>query len=194
MPRTKQFDPERAVGQAVEVFWSQGYDGTSINDLLDAMGIHKGSFYDTFESKHNIYMLAMDRYLNDRFGGMIARGQGLDPKDAILGLFEAVKAECTGKLRDKGCFAVNCALERAPIDDAARMKVRGAFRFHEQVFVAYIKAGQEAGSIARDIDPEAAAKVLLGLTMAMRVYGKTGADAATLDIFCRQARAALGET
>ena len=194
MPRTKQFDPEQAIGQAVEVFWSRGYDGTTLNDLLDAMGIHKGSFYDTFGSKHNVYMLAMDRYLNDRFGGLIGASSGLAPMEAIMKLFEIVKTECTGELRNNGCFAVNCALERAPMDEPARLKVSGAFRFHEQLFVNFIKAGQKDGSISTGIDPEKTARVLLGLTMAMRVYAKTGADSRTLDTFCDQARSILSET
>ena len=62
MPWTKSFDPQTALRKAVDVFWTKGYDGTSMNDLLHAMGIQKGSFYDTFGSKHEIYLQAMDQY------------------------------------------------------------------------------------------------------------------------------------
>ena len=52
MPRQKDFDPDRALGNAMELFWEKGYEATSVQDLVDRMGINRFSMYDTFGSKH----------------------------------------------------------------------------------------------------------------------------------------------
>ncbi len=194
MPRTKQFDPNVALDQAVQVFWNQGYEATSMTDLLDAMGLHKGSFYDTFGSKHNLYLQAIQRYLQVRFDEFQQIAQGKDPKQAILAMFRAARQECLSGERNKGCMALNCALERAPSDPQAREAVQQAFTFHEKLFADLIKKGQAQNLIPKDKDPRATSKVLLGLTMAMRTYGKVNAPRATFDALYAQAKHVLGET
>ncbi len=62
MPRQKQFDPDRALGNAMELFWEKGYEATSVQDLVDRMGINRFSMYDTFGSKHQLFMSAINRY------------------------------------------------------------------------------------------------------------------------------------
>ena len=62
MGRSKEFDTDKALIQAMELFWSNGYEKTSIQDLLDVMGIHRKSLYDTFGDKHELYMEAVKRY------------------------------------------------------------------------------------------------------------------------------------
>ena len=60
--RPREFDPERALEQAMEVFWAQGYEATSVQDLLEAMGINRGSMYDTFGDKHTLFVAAIEHY------------------------------------------------------------------------------------------------------------------------------------
>ena len=63
MPWEKQFDVDVALERAGEAFWSHGYETTTMRDLLSAMGIHKGSFYDTYGSKKKVYLVALDQYM-----------------------------------------------------------------------------------------------------------------------------------
>ena len=60
--RTKTFNVQEALAQAVQLFWRQGYDGTSMTDLVQAMGINRQSIYDTFGDKHRLFILALDAY------------------------------------------------------------------------------------------------------------------------------------
>ena len=56
--RPKEFDRREALEKAMEAFWAKGYEGTSVSDLLEAMGIHRGSMYDTFGDKRSLFLEA----------------------------------------------------------------------------------------------------------------------------------------
>ncbi|NIQ96073.1 MAG: helix-turn-helix transcriptional regulator, partial [Desulfuromonadales bacterium] len=62
MARPREFDVDEALDRAMGVFWLKGYEGTSLQDLLKAMKIARGSLYKAFEDKHSIYLAALDRY------------------------------------------------------------------------------------------------------------------------------------
>ncbi len=191
MPWTKQFDPKVALRRAMHVFWAQGYEGTSLSELLQAMGIQKGSFYDTYGSKHEVYLEAMDLYLDERFSTFHKIIDGREPKDALLALMEAIKKESVGSDRQKSCLALNCVLERAQSDPAALERVQAGFKYHEKLFATLIRKAQAEGSICPSVDANETSKVLLGLTMAMRVYGKAQAPASTLQALMKQVRSVL---
>ena len=76
MARPKEFDPQLALGKAMNVFWSAGYEGASLDRLLKEMGISKQSLYDTFGDKRSLYLQALAYYrrqtndgLRQLFGG-----------------------------------------------------------------------------------------------------------------------------
>ena len=62
MARHKAFNREEVLDRAIEVFWAHGYEATSIQELVDSMGINRGSLYDTFGDKHRLFLEALDRY------------------------------------------------------------------------------------------------------------------------------------
>src|ERR687894_1938309 len=62
MARHKEFNRDEALGRAMEVFWSRGYEAASVGELVEHMGINRQSLYDTFGDKHSLYLQALDRY------------------------------------------------------------------------------------------------------------------------------------
>jgi TetR/AcrR family transcriptional repressor of nem operon len=66
MPRTQEFEPEAALHHAMELFWCNGYEATSMRDLLEGMGIGRGSFYDTYGDKRSLFLAALDRFERTR--------------------------------------------------------------------------------------------------------------------------------
>lgn len=88
MARTKEFDRDATLLQAIEVFSQHGYEGTSTPVLLEAMGISRQSLYDTYGDKWRLYLESLQRYVSDSVGGHLVAlergGKGLDAIEAFL--------------------------------------------------------------------------------------------------------------
>ena len=72
MARPKEFNREEVLDRAIATFWCRGYEATSVQDLLDEMGINRGSLYDTFGDKHTLFLAAIDRYYDRALAGTVA--------------------------------------------------------------------------------------------------------------------------
>ena len=109
MPRTREFDTETAERAAMELFWEQGYEATSVDDLVARLGIGRGSLYAAFGSKHALYLKALDRYRCEHMSGAFAALD--DPsaplKPTLRRLFDALIDESLGEAPRRGCFMVN---------------------------------------------------------------------------------------
>ena len=174
MPQQKKFDVDEVLDRAMDAFWENGYEAMSMTPLLERMGIQKGSFYATFNSKHSVYLQAMRRYVDQRFSAFLRALEGLQSRAAIARMFEIVEGECAGKGRHKGCLIVNASLELAPHDEETGDVVRNALKTHEKILRGYVEEGQASGEITDAIEPKALAQTLLGLIIAMRVYARAG--------------------
>ena len=75
MPRHKEFDVDAACERALDLFWRRGYEATSVNDLVDELGIGKASLYAAFGAKHQLYLAALQRYV-ERSGARIVTELG----------------------------------------------------------------------------------------------------------------------
>src|SRR6476660_4744242 len=152
MARPRQFDPDLAAQEAMEAFWEHGYNATSVADLLEEMGLHRGSLYGTFGDKKKLFLAALDKY-QDQNVAMI--GDVLDrpgsAREAIEAFLELAVEKCTGEDAGRGCLAAKAALELAPHDPDISAWIR---RFHErnvQLVAQTLKRGQEQGEINRKL-------------------------------------------
>ncbi|MFB7941179.1 TetR/AcrR family transcriptional regulator [Streptomyces sp. NPDC056049] len=181
MGRPKQFDPDVAVERAMSVFWRKGYAATTPQDLVDEIGIGKGSLYNTFGSKHALFERALARYRDSQAAWLEAL---LDhpgsAKDRLRGALEALIHLDLGDPDRRGCMAVNTAAELAGSDAGAADTVRKMFARTEGAFRATVEEGQRAGEIAGDRDAAATAAWLLATVIGMRVLAKTAEDATQL--------------
>ncbi len=187
MPWEKQFDIDKTLKKAGEAFWTHGYQATSISDLLKAMGIQKGSFYNTYGSKHEIYLRALEQYASTRFGDLEQRTVGETAVEALRAHFEAIYEDCISPMGHRGCMLINCALELAHHDRPAQAIVKKGLAHHEKILRDLIRAGQQAAEIDRELDPETTAKAMMSFIMGMRVYSRSGSDPATVRILADQA-------
>lgn len=192
MPAEPSFDVEHTLQKAGEAFWANGYEATSMSDLLAAMGIQKGSFYNTFGNKRDVYLQALEQYMAERFASFEKHAEGLAPRAALTSLLERIAEECTSKDGHKGCMVINCALELAHSDTAAQRTVQRALDAHEQYYADLIRAGQEAGEIDRGLDAPATAKAMLAIVIGMRVMSRAGTQGATVRTLRDQALGLLG--
>jgi TetR/AcrR family transcriptional repressor of nem operon len=173
MGRPKQFDPDVAVDQAMELFWRKGFTGTTPQDLVAELGIGKGSLYNTFVSKRALFDLALQRYVDMRVAGIVQTLDG--PGSATARLRAALQrlADADVTLTSRGCLAVNTAVELAGSDQVAADAVRRLFERVENAFRAVIEEGQRSGEITADRDCRQTASLLLASFIGMSVLAKT---------------------
>jgi TetR/AcrR family transcriptional repressor of nem operon len=208
VPRTREFDTEAAVGAAMELFWAQGYEATSVDDLVARLGIGRGSLYAAFGSKHALYLRALDRYRCEQMGGALA---ALDDPDALLrptlrGFFDALVddavADAAGLAvggrsraaragRPPGCFMVNATTERAACDREVAARVRENLAAMEGALERAVRRAQGRGEVPAGKDARALARFLAMAVQGLRVAGAANPSRAALRDMVRVTLAAL---
>lgn len=174
MPWEKQFDVDAALERAMEAFWSKGYEATSTQDLLHRMGINRGSLYDTFGNKRDLFLESLKCYLAQYQSRKLAAAtRGRAPQETIRILFESLVSDATNDSEHCGCFLVNTALDMAPHDKEIGRVVAKGFRQIETFFRTTIENGQESGSISSEIDAIEVSRALLGLMIGVRVLARS---------------------
>ncbi len=166
MARPREFNPETAISGAMSIFWRLGFKGTNLPDLLDAMGITRGSFYKAFGDKEAVYLEALDLY--DR--------TEIETAVTLLGSHqEAADADCIARLfapREDdsiGCFGCNAMVEMAPVNKKVAEKTSViATRFRDAVKDRLIRSGA-SHDIAQD-----RADMILTLYFGSKTLAKTG--------------------
>ncbi|AKU96654.1 Transcriptional regulator, TetR family [Labilithrix luteola] len=162
MARAKEFDREQALDRAMHVFWRKGYEGASLGELLEAMGIARQSLYDTFGDKHALYLAALERYVDRRW---VEIHSCLDSapsvKRAIRDLFDAIVDESDEEKR-RGCLGISAAMEVA-LHDAVVAKIIGTRQKRiEELLFRTLERGRETGEIPKSKDARALARFLVG--------------------------------
>ena len=177
MAGKKSFLPEQVLDKAMDLFWKQGYEGTSIEELLQCMGLGRGSLYDTFGDKHALYLAALSRYLA-RYRGMVAElQQQTGSLSEILERF--FQASIEALLSDpayRGCFLVNATVEMAPHDPEVNKIVQSALQEIEEGFYRLLIQAQVAGDLSWTQDPHQLARFLMGIFVSIRVLARGQRD------------------
>jgi TetR/AcrR family transcriptional repressor of nem operon len=142
-----------------------GYYASSIQDLVDCTGLGRGSIYHTFDSKRDLFIRALLRYIEARHQRLLARADD-QPSfcAAILSVFECTIEECPD-----GCFIVNSSVELSPHDPEIAQFVSAALHDTEQFFRRLVDQGQTAGEFAATVDPALTAGRLLGMYLGLCV-------------------------
>lgn len=175
MARSKEFDEKQALRKAMELFWQQGYEKTSMQELVDYMGIHRRSIYDTFGDKRTLFLSALSHYEELITTEMKKRvDSNLLVKQAIREVFKMVIYP--GPNLPKGCLSVNAAVELSLIDEEIATKIAGMFTKTEALFYELLKHGQKNGEISRRHDPEVLSLFLHNSLVGLRVLVKTEDD------------------
>jgi len=176
MGRPKQFDPDVAVATAMDLFWRNGYGATTPAELVDALGIGKGSLYNTFENKHALFEQALRRYGDERVANLVETlGRPGSVRARLQAALERLAAPERAKLRRRGCLAVNTATEFGEADATTMAIVQGVFERMERALQATIEEGQRNGELDAQRDAKAMASLLLTTILGMTVIGKISA-------------------
>ncbi len=174
MPRHREFEPEEVVARAMDVFWRQGYRGTSVQDLVDETGIQRSSLYETFGDKHSLFVSALEHYagtvVTGRAGILERPGASLPE---IREYFAAVVGDLLGKDGRKGCLMANSAVEFGRSDPPVAERVASHLERLERAFATALSRAIDRGQIPAKENARARARFLMGLAQGLIVVGKT---------------------
>jgi TetR/AcrR family transcriptional repressor of nem operon len=178
--RPRGFDVEAAVERAMDVFWSRGYHGTALPDLLRATKLSRGSLYAAFGDKHSLFLRALDRYIADALTRMeFEFDPRKDPIDGLRTYLAGYVERTSGSNGRRGCLLVATAMELAGQDAEVGRRVAGFFRAMEGRVADALSRAKAAGRLADGVEPISAARILVCFVEGLRVTGKTAPARAT---------------
>lgn len=160
--RPRQFDEAKVLEAVMDVFWRQGYEGTSMTDLLAATGLHKGSLYQAFGDKRSLYLTVLRSYLQALSGRVREELLGADTAfDGLRNAMRQLMNTCTrADVSNPGCLALNALVEKGPQDDEVAKILDMAYDARKKMIMQTVLAGQQEGSIRTDQSADAIAGVL----------------------------------
>jgi len=179
--RPRQFEQEEALGKAMGVFWAKGYEATSVQDLLDAMGINRGSMYAAFGDKHALFMKTLIHYRERMFSRMTST---LDKPGSPLANIEKLLrgvAQAACGVECKGCLVTNATVETAPHDPDVAAAIGEFVNATEKAFRRTLERAAKQGELKPGVDVRATARFLTGTMNGLVVMGKARAGQGTLD-------------
>lgn len=166
----------------MRLFWTRGYEATSLDDLQQATGLSRSSLYLAFGNKHKLFLRCLGHYT-----AQVGRALGdcaskpLPAPELLRRLFATVLELTSFKGKSRGCFLGNTALELGERDAAARRRVHSGLAAVERVFAQVLRQGLAKGEVARGVKPELAAQVLTSNLHGMLVMAKAGAQRSSLN-------------
>ena len=182
MARPREFNIDTALERAMDVFWSKGYEATSLDDLCEVTGLSRSSLYATFGSKRSLLLKSVDRYVEQRNPKLAAiLAQPLPIRDAFAALARQFIDQIVSGPGRRGCFLGNCAAELPRSDRAALARVRQGLESTEATFRDALAQAQSRGELAADADVSALARFLMSGFQGLRLVGKVNPDRSTLE-------------
>ena len=162
---------------AMTVFWTHGYHATSMTDLLDGVGLSRGSLYKAFGDKKSLFLMALDRYAEaglEELGEMLSAAGSV--KEAIRGALSIYVPLSAGSAGQRGCMVVATAAEMLPHDREVSARVENTFRRIRALLAGAVRRGQTRGEVSAERDARDLARFLMCQIEGMRVLGKVGAS------------------
>jgi TetR/AcrR family transcriptional repressor of nem operon len=190
--RPLSYEPDAALDAAMNAFWARGYDGTSMHDLLAAMGLSKSSFYQAFSGKHEVFEKSIALYC-DRLAASLR--EKLRTADSGWDFIERVLSSAADEARTsenpRGCMIVNVATEFSARDPAVRRIIANGAQRVIRIFVAAVRQAQTEGSIPRHRDPKILGRYLMSNLTGLRTMVKAGSNHRAIDEIIRVIMLAL---
>jgi TetR/AcrR family transcriptional regulator, transcriptional repressor for nem operon len=176
MARPKAFEPDEVVNLAMQAFWADGYERTSLQSLLSATGLSKSSLYDSFGDKHQLFVQCLECYA--RLQQRLLSESLREPVSAAAGTRLVLRqmADDSVDPRSPGCFMMNTVADLSGRDaDVQRIAKANSLAIRRH-WKAALERGMAEGSIRRDIDADALAGFLFGVVSSFRIQGRSGIE------------------
>lgn len=195
MPWEKSFQESDVIDQAMKVFWEKGYAATSISDITSATGIKRGSLYNAFDGKHDLFVRALLKYGGDQRTSKLRMLETVeDPREAINMFFDSLVKATLADPDKKGCLLFNTALEYSSHDQDVKELVSEGIQEVVTFFEGRIDRGKELGDISNSLDTPSTAKALVAMVVGIRVLGRGAFGKTALRQVAQQAMALISKS
>lgn len=177
--RPRAFDKDQALERALLLFWSRGYGATSVQDLVDALALERGSLYGAFGDKRQFYLAAVQLYWDTYERELVAAleaGPVLPALREVLANPVRAQELASDVGAPQGCMIGNTTAELVPNDaEASEIVARSHARFI-QIVADALRRAQADGEVIRNATPEAQARLLLFTVQGLSLVSRTGLD------------------
>jgi TetR/AcrR family transcriptional repressor of nem operon len=182
MPRPSSRD--HLINSALETLHRQGFNGSAVQDITNAAGLPKGSFYNYFESKEALALEVIDRYRKeDEARAGVLSDESISPVERLRRYFASLATTLAEQNYERGCLMGNFSIELADQSRLIRDRLSSNFAAWSRQIEGCIRDGQKAGEISRDIDPRVLAAFLLNSFEGAILRMKVEKDGSPLDHF-----------
>jgi AcrR family transcriptional regulator len=173
--RPRAFDKDQALDKALHVFWAKGYEGTSVADLTEAMGINPPSLYAAFGNKEALFRLALQRYEATRDAFFAEAFAAPTAREAMERLLFGIAEALSDRSKPQGCLMVQAALSGGEACEAVKKDLACRRNAGEVMIRERLKQARKEGDLPTDADPLALASFIATVTQGMAVQAASGA-------------------
>jgi len=181
MAGLKQFDRNEVLDDAMKVFWRNGYQGTSIQDLVEATCVNRGSLYATFGDKRGLFLAVLDHYAQQIALPIMAELNNPVPRRAIQAMFESIIQRTNDPAWPRGCLNTNTSLECPGAGDDIGRKIAERMGQQESAIYQVLRRAQAEGSLDPGLDARALARFFVGVAQGLNVVNKMAPDPTMLE-------------
>ncbi|WP_336785756.1 TetR/AcrR family transcriptional regulator [Paenibacillus sp. MMO-177] len=183
MARPREFDQDAVLQKAMELFWEKGYERTSIQDLVERTGVHRGSLYDTFGDKSQLFLTCLDRFREGNRGHASSILEEDGPAKDVLWryfqrLIDVAMSEENGR---RGCMIANTAMDMGKVDPVVSFRIEAYTLDMETNFKNFLMRAQQQGELKTKHTVQEAARFLLNTRNGLYVLAKIATDRQVLE-------------
>lgn len=182
MARPVEFEYEKVLNSAMEQFWKEGYEASSVQKLLDCTGINRGTLYNSFGDKDTFFKTCVQHYnksIDENINASL-KNKDLAPWDAISKYFELSVTGVSNKHRALGCLLVNSLCESINYDREMKKLVRSSLATVRKALLSRLNEAKKKGKMKKGVTAELAADVLMNTLHGVRVNSRDGKNAKEL--------------
>lgn len=182
MARPVEFEHDKVLNSAMEQFWKEGYEASSVQKLLDCTGINRGTLYNSFGDKDSFFKACVEQYNKGIEKNINAslKNKNVGAWDAISGYFELAVIDTSNKHRALGCLLVNSLCESINYDRDMKRLVRNSLGNVRKALLDRLNEAKKKGKIKKGITAEFAADILMNTLHGVRVNSRDGKNAKQL--------------
>lgn len=187
MARHREFNEDKALDAAMQIFWEKGFEATSLSDLTSAMGIQRPSIYSAFGDKKGLFEAALRKYTSAH--AVYVRNSlqsNASVRESFRNFFDNLVEKENGSSASWGCFCINSMVELAPHDEKFEILTREHQMYLSVIFQETIERGLRSGELDASINAKSLAQTLVVSLIGLTVMLKSRPERSFADHFIQE--------